>query len=371
MQQSTVRQQTTFESMQQSGMTRGEKATNRKDKISKPRKQAGITTNANQESAPRPDGIEHGRRALQQNSLDIFRDALRPSEEDDAVAQQVKGHLYQRDFESAFGTVDHLRVYASRWSPVRALAYRELLDECVGEGAGPLRVVCLGGGAGSELVALAAWASSLRTTRHVAVDLVDMADWRQVTATLHHHATTPPQLSQYASRARQASNRALVNGEDFTVAFHRLNVLEQDSAEPEWAGLVGRADLVTAMFTVNELYATSLVKTQALLSGAMSCLRPGGKLLVVDSPGSYSTVSLNGTEKKYPMHWLLDHTLIRCGSDEPNGQRGWRKTDENSSRWFRLPSELRYPVPLQDIRFQVHCYRRVSGESAQSVRDED
>jgi 25S rRNA (uracil2843-N3)-methyltransferase len=84
----------------------------------------------------------------------------------------------------------------------------------------------------------------------------------------------------------------------------------------------------------------------------------GTLLLVVDSPGSYSTVSLNGAEKKYPMQWLLDHTLLDEG---PKGDTAaWSKLTEDESKWFRLDTRLRYPIELEDMRFQLHLYRRTA-----------
>jgi 25S rRNA (uracil2843-N3)-methyltransferase len=114
------------------------------------------------------------------------------------------------------------------------------------------------------------------------------------------------------------------------------------------------------MFTLNELYSTSMSKTQNLLSHITGSTRPGTFLLVVDSPGSYSTVSLNGTEKKYPMQWLLDYTLLgppkKVESDSTDAK--WEKVIDESSRWFRLPEGLNYPIELENMRYQIHLYRR-------------
>ncbi|KAG9551002.1 hypothetical protein KCU79_g13535, partial [Aureobasidium melanogenum] len=87
---------------------------------------------------------------------------------------------------------------------------------------------------------------------------------------------------------------------------------------------------------------------------------PGSLLLVVDSPGSYSTVTLNGATQKYPMQWLLDHTLL---SPKKNAEKGtpvqWKKLVSDESRWFRLPDEdLKYPIDLENMRYQIHLYQR-------------
>ena len=86
--------------------------------------------------------------------------------------------------------------------------------------------------------------------------------------------------------------------------------------------------------------------------------------MVVDSPGSYSTVGLNQTQppregkelggKKYPMHWFLEHTLLEAG-----GGKRWEKVYVEEGRWFRLDRGLRYPIALEDMRMWVGVYRRV------------
>jgi 25S rRNA (uracil2843-N3)-methyltransferase len=98
---------------------------------------------------------------------------------------------------------------------------------------------------------------------------------------------------------------------------------------------------------------------------------------VVDSPGSYSETKFgNATDaKRYPMKWLLDHALLEnhkrrniAASDDDDGNnkpRGkdeyvaWEKMVEDDSRWFRIPEGLRYGIPLENMRYQIHLYRRL------------
>ena len=119
------------------------------------------------------------------------------------------------------------------------------------------------------------------------------------------------------------------------------------------------------LFTLNELYSTSMSATTSLLLTLTSLAAPGTLLLVVDSPGSYSTVKLGETEKKYPMQWMLDHTLLKQAAgvgDEGGGER-WEKVGAEESRWWRMDRErLRYGVAgveLEDMRMQWHLFRRL------------
>ncbi|KAF1968197.1 hypothetical protein BU23DRAFT_602364 [Bimuria novae-zelandiae CBS 107.79] len=280
---------------------------------------------------------------LQQLLLNIFRDAFheRLAEGIKPLLQEIKGHLYNRDFAAAFGKQEYLEAYALRWSPSRALGYLDIfsrLKDVLGfsnrgereKGGGRWEVVCLGGGAGAEIVALGGLMKVLALGNEgcaagIKVRAVDIADWASVTARLREGVVNKPPLSKYASAAAQAANEALTSPASFAVGFHQHDVLNMDA--DALSEIVDSANLVTLMFTLNELYTTSLSLTQKFLLNLTTCLTPGVRLLVVDSPGSYSTVSLNGAEKKYPMQWLLDHTLLSTGA-KGTEEAKWEKVEE-------------------------------------------
>jgi 25S rRNA (uracil2843-N3)-methyltransferase len=325
---------------------------------------------------------------LQQLLLNIFSNAFaeRLSEDFGPLLQEVKGHLYNRDFTTAFGKNEYLEAYAVRWSASRALGYAELfwdLREQLWSGyekdaedggerelSKRQKVVCLGGGAGAEIVALGGlqkMLSNLKSQKDktseekLEVVTIDIADWTSVVSNLTTHLTAAPPLNKYASAAARAANAPLISPEDIGVTFQQLDVLQ--TLTPEVSAHLSSASLITLLFTLNELYTTSLPLTQKFLLHLTSILSPGALLLVVDSPGSYSSVTLNGAEKKYPMQWLLDHTLLKvAGEREERGKEGtvlWEKVVEEESRWWRLTEELKYPIDLENGRCQVHLYRRL------------
>jgi 25S rRNA (uracil2843-N3)-methyltransferase len=306
---------------------------------------------------------------LQQLILDQFTLAF-PFE--DAIAlktviQGVKGHLYNRDFANAFGTAQNLEAYAVRWSASRALGYADLLlplpirgedrsESLVEETPTTQRILCLGGGAGAELAALAA---VIARTSAVHVTAVDIADWSPILTKLQTTLTTPAPLSAYASAAARQANHAFIPPENLELQFELRDILQQPW-EVALRDTVVQANLVTIMFTLNELFTASVAKTTKMLLELTECMRPGARLLVVDSPGSYSEIVLGkgakeGGEpqtKRYPMHWLLDHTLqdVAMGS--------WEKIMEDESRWFRISPGLKYNIDLENMRYQVHLYVR-------------
>ncbi|KAG9383734.1 Methyltransf_34 domain containing protein [Pyrenophora tritici-repentis] len=245
---------------------------------------------------------------LQQLLLNIFRNSFAEHLSSDfaPLLQEVKGHLYNRDFATAFGKNEYLEV--------------------------------------------------------MEISAVDIADWNVVVENLAQHLTTTPVLSKYASAAAKAANVPFANPEDISITFHQHDVLQ--ASTPAINSQLAEASLVTLLFTLNELYTTSLPLTQKFLLHVTSVLQSGALLLVVDSPGSYSSVTLNGAEKKYPMQWLLDHTLLNQASSNKN-ERGkeeiasWEKITEDDSRWFRLDDRLQYPIELENMRMQMHLYRKL------------
>ena len=294
-----------------------------------------------------------------------------------------------------------MEAYSARWSAGRAVAYTDVLAGLLrgrlwGEtdGSWPRRkVLCLGGGGGAEVVALAGLASWLKSRggvdegefRELGLDItvIDTAAWDSCIQKLVDTMVTPPPVSAYASASVKASNRALIDPGALSCKFLRRDIIA-DVGGAEMRELCEGVGLVTMMFTLNELYTTSVAKTTRFLLELTGMVGKGCLLLVLDSPGSYSTVRLKeGREtqgssregnkgdgkvgeragKKYPMHWLLDHTLLDVGCDGEREKEGkgkkWENLYEEDSRWFRLKDELRYPIKLEDMRMQVHLYRRI------------
>jgi 25S rRNA (uracil2843-N3)-methyltransferase len=312
---------------------------------------------------------------LQQRCLNIIRDSLWG---DDIAAfqetlQEVKGHLYNRDFARAFGSEHYLRAYAIRWSASRALGYLQVFEDInkflltqsrAASDGEPLKILGIGAGAGAELVSIAGWlnlntstatADAEKTT--VDATLVDIAEWQPISDKLADAALAMPVLSKYASAAVRAASAPMVNKETFQAKCEQADVLEWD--EETVAQQSSTSDLVTIMFTLNELYSASVPKTQTFLKNLTTSMHEGSLLLVVDSPGSYSTVSINGAEKKYPMQWLLDHTLLGAFPEDAL----WEKVLSDESKWFRVPEGLLYPIELENMRYQIHLYKRRSPQS--------
>ncbi|KAK3061501.1 hypothetical protein LTS18_006059, partial [Coniosporium uncinatum] len=248
------------------------------------------------------------------------------------------------------------------------------------------KIVFLGGGAGAEAMALAflrffydkgyreLWTTERRgaSQPHLAfappgkctIETLDIADWEQVLIKLYH-ASSRIWSNSSVPETDGAPTVEHLDNTHFT-SFKQCDILDLDPDTMRISIVEKR--LITLMFTLNELYTTSHAKTTTFLLNLTSCTQPGTVLLVVDSPGSYSSMSVNGSEKKYPMHFMLDHTLLtlanrtskRSGAGQEEIEEPcWEKLRTEESTWFRLPKELRYPIPLEDMRYQLHLYRRL------------
>lgn len=373
---------------------------------------------------------------LQQYLLDIIKNTFKARLNGDLndLIKEVKQNLYHRDFCNAFGKQDYLEAYAIRWTATRALAYvdifqglphlrsailtesspgltshtlgivRERCKEADPEIAETnasrqekihpresenshvaTQVVCLGGGAGAEILALAGYLTLVnssfcadiqtgsRKPVKLKVTAIDIADWSSVIDRLHLATTADPTLCKPTSPDTEAMNMPWLDPSIYDVRFLRQDVLQiEESAEMQ--AVLRRAMLVTIMFTLNELYSVSMSATTKLLLSMTSILEPGSLLLVLDSPGSYSTVSIGSKDfsfnrngppsseqgKKYPMQWLLDHTLLDAARIESiENANQWEKLNSSDSTWFRHSPGLSYPIILEDMRYQVHLYKRL------------
>ena len=368
---------------------------------SKAKKEKRVEPEPEQELEPEPP-VTTG---LQQLLLNIFRDTfpdLIASNSLQKVLQDVKGALYERDFSRAFGTDEYLEAYSLRWSPSRALGYVSILvdiqehliglsplcardqdsrdnTEAVDAALSSLPTICFGGGA-AEVIAFGGFSrflkdsaatrlgeadleealASLSVAEQVKIQLllVDTASWETVVMKLDSGLTSLPTL-KYANAVAREANTALLKEGDITTAFQLKDVLAL--SPPQVIEMVGgERKLLTLLFTLNELYTTSIGKTTAFLLNLTLASKSGTLLLVVDSPGSYSETTVGSEAKKYPMKFLLDHTLLAKEKNEAgDGVASWEKLVSEDSRWFRLPESLRYPIPLENMRYQIHLYQRV------------
>jgi 25S rRNA (uracil2843-N3)-methyltransferase len=233
------------------------------------------------------------------------------------IIQNIKSFLYDKQFLKVFEDESVLDAYAARWVPSRALAFREIIGgseyltrvlegrkaggvdkgkskEVEDEELDRTRVICLGGGAGSELLALAALVSPQNSvpagepipkkpedddeeaepiqvaTAYPTCDihLVDLGPYQSLlakfTTALHEHMPT--------TRFTQTFHQADILAPSEPDLFETL--IPEDSSSPT---------IITLLYTLTELFIQSRPATINLLTRITRNSPKGTLFLVVDS----------------------------------------------------------------------------------------
>lgn len=259
--------------------------------------------------------------------------------------QSVKGDLYNRDYISAFGNDNKRFAYASRWTPARALSYASLfatldpIKQLLKSPDDTKRTLCVGGGAGSELVGLAAVFCRLKeycskSNSKLEIDIIDIADW----------STIVDELQDYIK------SNWVYNAASFEANFIHDDILKTDNSRLKYSEL----DLITLLFTTNELFSEQRAKSVQFLQSLNTQCKKGCYLLIAESAGSYSNITI-GT-KKFPVQFLIDMILTgKQGENDGN----WEIVLQSESCWYRVnPKEISYKMKLENMRFFYRLYRK-------------
>ncbi|KAH3903036.1 25S rRNA (uracil2843-N3)-methyltransferase SCDLUD_000646 [Saccharomycodes ludwigii] len=287
--------------------------------------------------------------------------------------QAIKGYLYEREYLSAFDSEIKRIAYCCRWSPSRGISYSSLFSfikpicnilkgfgmkengESLEEGIECLdindnnkntnNILCIGGGAGGELVAIASIFTLSRdfnskyyktkdnksTSSSINLKLVDIADWSSVVNTLTKEINKN-WLRDFSS--------------DFKVEFENRDILNISEL-----GL-NKMDLITLLFTTNELFNEDKAGSIRFFQKLNAECHKNAYLLIAESAGSYSHITVGS--KKFPLQFLIDTLLL--GKRKTDGD--WELVDENDSIWYRCNEELDYPLKIENMRFFYRLYKK-------------
>ena len=257
--------------------------------------------------------------------------------------QIVKGDLYNRDYLAAFNNDDNRFAYACRWSPARALAYSSVLaslqpiKSLLEDPETAKSVLCVGGGASSELVALGAVFCRLKeyypsSSSQLNIKLIDIADWSKVVNNLTAY------MKENWVYHPEKLNSQFICDDILTSSSESLSL--------------GSLDLITLLFTTNELFAEKRKETIKFLQLLKTSCRQGSLLLIAESAGSYSHIKIG--DKNFPVQFLIDTILVgKPGID--NG--AWEIVSQSDSSWYRInQKEVDYPMKLENMRFFYRLY---------------
>lgn len=291
----------------------------------------------NKSSAAVAQRLSMSERSLLLACAKIFQGTLSLSESElSRRIQAVKAALYDRNYALAFSTPENTQAYAARWVPSRALIYRRLFDRLELKFQHK-QMILLGGGPGSELIALSSLATESSEDEPLQSIAIDSADWSACYQMYLAYFSDRPQIQATLQRVD------IINA----TAFQRFL---QDLPAPSGS----QSRFFTLFFTLHELLLASRPKTVAMFRQLTDATSLGDQLLVVES-ASLGTVKLG--EREYSLTWLLQHLLVSSGE--------WAMEDHASkdAEWFRLPLEEAqrvYPIKLENSRVLVRLFTRRS-----------
>ena len=344
------------------------------------------------------------------------------------IIQNIKHLLYEKQFLKVFEDETVLQAYAARWVPSRALAFREIMGESEyvvrllqgrkagaksGNGGGTSdtkgkgkgkeestmdvkprnRVVCLGGGAGSEFLALVALVSpeneftefpkdapvGTASNGESSDDDDDEEDketrqrqQRQILPACDVHLVD---IGPYAPVVDKftTSLRSTLPSADFTETFHQTDILSPESTvledllEPSIGDVDPSSPLITLFYTLSELFLQSRPATILFLDRLSRAAPRGTLFLVVDSANEEaSALGVGKAGRSYSLADVLDGLLTAVKPrEDKEGEEGpprprWKRLEGVDSRWFRLKAGLqeKYPVKLENSRYWSRLYRK-------------
>jgi len=221
---------------------------------------------------------------------------------------------------------EYLSTYLVNYIPARALVYYNLFATepailKVLEQKG-LNICCLGGGPGSELLALSCIALTSKSPIQINVNIHDVADWTEPLGILH----------------RAVIDRWNISENVVSQKFFITDILEPSA---ELLEQLASTNLITLMFTVNELFVYKK-KTMQLLALLKEKLQKGTYLLVLDSAGDFSEIVVG--KNTYMSFQLFDFLP------------GFKRIISVDSRWYRYPVNLKYPLKLNNQRYFLRLY---------------
>ncbi|KAF9931778.1 hypothetical protein FBU30_009582 [Linnemannia zychae] len=324
--------------------------------------------------------------------------------------QTIKSHFFDRNYDAVFQNPEHLPVYSARYASSRALCYYHLFLEHpvlmkTLEG-GPSTILCIGSGAGSELVGISAAmvhanpAPKVKKPKKEKVAVKEDVKVKEADKEgADENATIERDTNGTGEDATLGMEKLAINSETTVelapaeatktkstktkkpkISKHRVTIVMQDYVD--WSPIlepmesvvrtrmalgperlhceteignvldlsegllerVAKADLITFMFVLNELFQDKK-RTMLLVAKIVAAMPSGAHMLVVDSAGSFSNLKVG--ERTYMVYMLLDHL------------KSLEIVHQDDATWYRCPPNLAYPLKLENMRHFVRIYKKI------------
>lgn len=348
------------------------------------------------------------------------------SDEFQPTIQKIKGLLYDKKWLEVFcGPEGLLESYAGRWVPSRAACFRELMGQLVGEvfdGEGDVdqqlgqlslgddesdkdeeeaeeegqeekgedkegsekvgkeasgnaspaekpthHILSLGGGAGSELLAISALIRSTLLARprsHPSWTWtgIDIGNWHNVLKKLEGAVRMDWEITEDMLEVEYVKGDLIASIKPTAAKEGEKKdgdgeIMEGIAWGPiDWKGLLTRKSpaLITLFFTLAELLTQSRPLTLSLFATLTTQCKPGTLFLIADSASDISEFAIGSEGRKWPAWMVVDAMLTGKG-------KGWEKVRGEDSRWFRFEEGVGagWACKLENTRYWYRLYRRV------------
>ncbi|EAL20694.1 hypothetical protein CNBE0590 [Cryptococcus deneoformans B-3501A] len=348
------------------------------------------------------------------------------SDEFQLTIQKIKGLLYDKKWLEVFcGPEGLLESYAGRWVPSRAACFRELMGQLVGQvfdGEGDVdqqlgqlslgddesdkdeeeaeeegqeekgedkegsekvgkeasgnaspaekpthHILSLGGGAGSELLAISALIRSTLLARprsHPSWTWtgIDIGNWHNVLKKLEGAVRMDWEITEDMLEVEYVKGDLIASIKPTAAKEGEKEdgdgeIMEGIAWGPiDWKGLLTRKSpaLITLFFTLAELLTQSRPLTLSLFATLTTQCKPGTLFLIADSASDISEFAIGSEGRKWPAWMVVDAMLTGKG-------KGWEKVRGEDSRWFRFEEGVGagWACKLENTRYWYRLYRRV------------
>ena len=284
-----------------------------------------------------------------QDILDCLYSSLQPFMTPDLqnILKRIRDHFFHRRFLDIFSNPLHLAPYTAAYVPTRALCYRNIYINCT-QVKDLMRkhgkVVCIGAGAGSELLAFLVAYKQLQLenkqcsdemmrfheNQPLEIQIQDLSpDWKPILESIYSTSCDCFNLSRERIH--------------LTISHGDIRECSEDMKST-----MNEADLITFMFVLNEIIQDKIQGMNVVRSLAEN-MKSGAFLLIVDSAGSFSNLLVNG--KQYAVWMLFDAMKTK-----------FERVHAEDATWYRPSKSLNWPVDavqVQSMRYFLRLYRKI------------
>ncbi|WWC93112.1 uncharacterized protein L201_008078 [Kwoniella dendrophila CBS 6074] len=232
-------------------------------------------------------------------------------------------------------------------------------------------ILSLGGGAGSELLAISALIRSVliqKPQSHPRFTWtgIDIGNWSNVLMKLEDTVKSDWKIDESILEIDYIQANLLSSSSIFKTTSPPNPAI---SAPTKTIDILTKTlidkppKLITLFFTLTELLTQNRSKTLSLLNKITENVSPGTLFLIVDSASDISDFELGSSQRKYPIYMIIDALLLSPSPTKQDKSKNWKKLKSENSRWFRFNdstiNNISWKVKLENTRYWYRLYQKI------------